>query len=285
MAWMRTPLAALLALALSAPALSAPAWGQTIDSQKAQAWLEQTFGITSERVVEATPDALVVLRSVEARPPSDFRVMVHVEDFRGGDPLTPPSSDEEYFINCPSRRFHVERIETFSQNGGRGSQSTTFGPTTWGRPIPNSSEERIVSAVCGSAVAQAPVAAEPPAAAPSRPPPPQPEPAVQEQEPPPVQVVGPVQPRTPHAPAKAGPARAQLFAGDDRASAQRFMEALPARLPAASGGRKPEIVQASSGGRPVYRVQVAGFASGADAARFCSALRATGLDCFVPPGR
>ncbi len=65
--------------------------------------------------------------------------------------------------------------------------------------------------------------------------------------------------------------------------AQRFIEALPARLPAAASVGKPEIVAGSSGGLPIYRVQIAGFATPADAARFCMAARAAGQDCFVPP--
>ena len=267
----RTPLVAVLVSALGAPG----AWGQpgaTIDPQKAQAWLEQTFGIKSVRVVDADPNALVTLRTIEARPPSDFRVIVHLENFRPDNPLTPPSSDEEYLLNCPSRRFHVDRIESFSQNGARGAQSTSFGPSAWGRPVPNSSDDRIISALCGPAT-ESLVAPEAPAQAD---PTPTVTPPVVQDRPAPVRTTTPAQ-RPPR-----GPVRVQLFAGD-RAAAQRFIEALPARLPAAESVGRPEIVQASLGGRPIYRVQVAGFVSAADAARFCAIAKGAGQDCFVPP--
>lgn len=278
---MRTPLAALVGAVFAAGAWGGPgAWAQTIDPQKAQAWLEQNFGIKSELVVEATPDALVVLKTIEPRPPSDVRIVAHLESFAPPDPLTPASSDQEYFINCPSRRFHVERIESFSQNGGRGAQSTTFGPTGWGKPIPNSTEERVVAAACGRA---APVLAEQntapaPAAAPERKPPQAAAPAVRKSGPIPA-------PRSSTASSQTSPAgvRAQLFAGADREAAERFVKALAGRLPAIRTGAQPEIVAGVASGRPVYRVQVAGFASVADAARFCAAARAAGQDCFVPP--
>lgn len=290
---MRTPLAALL---LSAPILLGGSWAasaQTPDPAKAQAWLERTFGIKSERVVEATPDRLVALRSVEARPPSNFHVIAHYEDFRPPDPLTPPSMDEEYFINCPSRRFHVERIESFSEHGDRGAQSSSTGPSLWGKAIRNSPDERIILAVCGPAASEVPVVAQAP---------PQ---ADQQRTAPPVQAKAPAAARTigpakkppspavpgPKAPAirttplaqNAAPPRVQLFAAQDRATAQHFVEALPRRLPAAARVGQPEIVAASSSGHPVYRVQIPGFASMTDAVRFCSAVRAAGQDCFVPP--
>lgn len=265
------------------------AWGQAIDPQKAQAWLEQRFGIKSERVVEATPDTLVALRSIEPRPPSNFHVIAHVEDFKPPDALTPPSMDEEYFINCPSRRFHVERIESFSQNGDQGAQSTSSGPSLWGKAIPNSPEERIVLAVCGPAAAHGPVLAQAPVQGTQ----PSPAPVAAQRQPPSVRAKAPA----PKPPARAiqpppdlrlkplaqGPARVQLFAGQDRTAALHFVEGLPPRLLVADGARRPEIVEAVSGGHPIYRVQIAGFASSEAAARFCSAARAAGQDCFVPP--
>jgi hypothetical protein len=293
---MRTPFAAIL---LSAPLLGAfwatGALGQaapTLDPQKAQAWLERTFGIKSERVVEATPDLLVALRSIESQPPSNFHVIAHFEDFGPPDPLTPPARDQEYFINCPSRRFHVERIENFSEHGNRGAQSTSSGPSLWGKAIRNSPDERIILAVCGPAapettvMAQAPVPAQPSAApavqvkAPprARPASPAKKPAI-----PPSQVQRPSDIRTTPLAQNSALPRVQLFAGQDRSTAQQFVEALPRRLPALAGVGRPEIVPASSNGHPIYRVQIAGFASMADAARFCLTARAAGQDCFVPP--
>jgi hypothetical protein len=225
----------------------------------------------------------VVLKTIEPRPPSDFHVVAHLENFSPPDPLTPPSSEQEYFINCPSRRFHVERIESFSQNGARGAQSTSFGPTTWGKPIPNSTEERIVLAVCGPVIAVQ-AAPMPPASS-----------AVQDRKPVPAAARRPA-PKSPLAPppkvlrkpAPPSPApghstRAQLFAGADRDAAERFVKALSARLPAAASAGPPEIIPGTAAGRPIFRVQIAGFASPADAARFCATAKAAGLDCFVPP--
>jgi hypothetical protein len=287
---MRAPLAAFLVCLLAVSG----ARSQGIDPDKAQAWLEKTYGIKSERVAVATPDELVVLRTIEPRPPSDFRVVAHYETFTGPDPLTPPSSDRDYLINCPSRRFHVDRIESFSEHGGRGGQSTSFGPTVWGMAVPNSPDERIIAAVCGPSpadialqAARSPAPSPPvqdltPASVPAAEQPqavPTPLPPL----PPPVTASR----ATPGPAPKAGPARVQLFAGPDRAAAQHFIVALPARLLASAGGRRPEIVEATSRGRPVYRVQIAGFASPAEAARFCAVAKASGQDCFVfsPPGR
>jgi hypothetical protein len=285
---MRAPLAAFL---LSASVLgdfcATGALGQTapvLDPQKAQAWLEQRFGIKSERVVEATPDLLVALRSIESQPPSNFHVIAHFEDFRPPDPLTPPARDQEYFINCPSRRFHVERIENFSEHGNRGSQSSSSGPSVWGKAIRNSPDERIILAVCGPVPIEGPVLAQAPVPAPPA------APAAQAKAPP-LRVTGPAKKpaqkppdiRTTPLAQNAALPRVQLFAGQDRATAQHFVDSLPHRLPALAGVGRPEIVAASSNGRPVWRVQIPGFASMADAARFCSSARAAGQDCFVPP--
>jgi hypothetical protein len=74
----------------------------------------------------------------------------------------------------------------------------------------------------------------------------------------------------------------QLFAGD-RASAQQVVDGLPARLAAVKAPGKPEIVKGAHDGHPIYRVQISGFASTADAARFCAEARVAKQDCFVPP--
>jgi hypothetical protein len=273
---------------------SAGAWGQTLDPDKAQAWLERTFGIKTEKVVEATPDLLVALRTIEPQPPSNFHVIAHFEDFGPPDPLTPPARDQEYFINCPSRRFHVERIENFSEHGDRGSQSTSSGPSVWGKAIRNSPDERIVMAVCGPVPTQGLVVAQGPAQPPQSAPSP---PASQGQRPAAVRTAAPVKKPAPTPPQNRKPPdirttplaqnaalpRVQLFAGQDRATAQHFVDDLPRRLPALTGVGRPEIVPATSNGRPIFRVQIAGFASMADAARFCSTARAAGQDCFVPP--
>jgi hypothetical protein len=269
---MRRPIAALAIAVVSASA----ARGQTIDPDKAQAWLENTFGIKTVRVVEATPDELVTLKTIEPRPPSDFHVIVHLENFRPPDPLEPPSTEQEFFINCPSRRFHVERIESFSEHGARGAQSTSYGPTDWGRPIPNSPEERIVEGVCGPVALAGEVEPESP---PKTPPEPKARPAAPIATPRPLAQTAPVQPSKASKPSAA---RAQLFAGD-KAAAQQFVKGLRARLPIMATVAKPQIVEAPSGGHPVYRVQVSGFASPAEAARFCAAVRTAGQDCFVPP--
>ncbi len=295
---MKTPLAAFL---LSVPIMGVlwadAALGQgapSPDPVKAQAWLERTFGIKSEKVVEATPNLLVTLRSIEAQPPSNFHVIAHFEDFGPPDPLTPPARDQEYFINCPSRRFHVERIENFSEHGNRGAQSTSSGPSLWGKAIRNSPDERIVLAVCGPVVAEGPVVAQ---AAPQAEPPQPPLPAVRAKAAPPARAAASTKKPPPLASQQQKPPdirttplaqnaalpRVQLFAGQDRAAAQHFADALPSRLPAMATVGRPEIVQASSAGHPIYRVQIPGFPSMAAAARFCSAARAVGQDCFVPP--
>src|SRR5262249_33582974 len=153
-------------------------------------------------------------------------------------------------------RFHVERIENFSQSGGRGSQSTSFGPSGWGKASPNSTEERVIAAVCGPTAA--PAAAQPTSAPPAAPPAAPVIPDVK-----PLPVVPATRPAPPPEPAprpvKSGSVRVQLFAGD-RQTAQHFVDGLPGRLPSAAGVGKPEIVQASSGGHVVYRVQLPGFA-------------------------
>ena len=290
---MRTPLAAFLLSAFWATAALGQA-APTLDPLKAQAWLERTFGIKSERVVEATPDLLVALRTIEPQPPSNFHVIAHFEDFGPPDPLTPPARDQEYFINCPSRRFHVERIENFSEHGNRGSQSSSSGPSVWGKAIRNSPDERIILAVCGAVAATGPVVAQAPVQPAPSPPSAQ---AGQGLRPPPVRTAASAKKPPPLPTAKQKPQdirttplaqnaalpRVQLFAGQDRIAAQHFVDGLSRRLPGLTGVGRPEIVAATSNGRPVWRVQVAGFTSMADATRYCAAARAAGQDCFVPP--
>jgi hypothetical protein len=264
-------------IALGTVALAALAAARTAsadvagDNQaaKATAWLERTLGVRVERIIDLSERRLVALTRVEPQPPSNWRLTVHIETFGVSDPLIPASSDLQFFANCPSRRFHVERIENFTENGDRGGQSTTFGGSEWTEARAGSLEARIVDAVCAPRTAATEIA--PPEAPPVLPaPPPAPPAAIAAASP---RDVSPAN----HA---SGRARVQLFAGATRDIAERFAAALPARAPLANG-RPVSVEPATVRGRMVYRVVLGGLPSDSDAARLCAQFKASGQDCFV----
>jgi hypothetical protein len=133
----------MAAYAASSPLAAAP---ELTEVQKVEAWLQKSIGIAPERIVLLSPNVLVALKTIEPKPPSNFHLIVHFENF--GSSLEDPSSDREFFINCPSRRFHIDRIESFSEGGGQGVQTTSFGPSDWRKAWEGSQEARIISAVC-----------------------------------------------------------------------------------------------------------------------------------------
>jgi hypothetical protein len=265
------------------------AWSQPATlgaSLEVSEWMKRTLDFQPERVVLVEPTRVVVLRSVTPEPPSNFKLIVHTENL-GTFAQAPGSSEIEFFVNCPSRRFHVERIETFTENGGRGVQSTSYGENGWFKALSGSTDDRVLSSVCGAETPQAPeprppprpapVAAPKPAPAP-RPPPPAVAPIVA-----PVVVSGVMAP--PQAPSgPAGSVTVQLFAAAARPVAERFAKGLPDRLPGSERHGAVEIREGASGDHKVFRVLVGGFASAADATNFCVSLKNAKLDCFIRRG-
>ncbi len=79
----------------------------------------------------------------------------------------------------------------------------------------------------------------------------------------------------------AGKVAVQLAALPTEEAARAEWERLLARHRDLLGGRHPEILKASRDGRTFFRLRVGGFASTAEAARFCHALIAEGGACAV----
>src|SRR6202012_2973785 len=140
------------------------AWSQPATlgaSLEVSEWLKRTLDFQPERVALVEPPRVVVLRSVPPEPPSNFKLIVHTENL-GPFAQAPGSSEIEFFVNCPSRRFHVERIETFTENGGRGVQSTRYGENGWFKALVGSTDDRVLSSVCGAETPEPPEPRPPP---------------------------------------------------------------------------------------------------------------------------
>jgi cytoskeletal protein RodZ len=85
------------------------------------------------------------------------------------------------------------------------------------------------------------------------------------------------------APAKAagGAAAVQIGAYSSQALADRGWNDAVGVSPGLAAGKGKRVEQVQSNGATLYRTQVTGFASRADATAFCSALKAAGKACFV----
>ena len=260
--------------------LAFAAWAQPATlgtSLDVSEWMKRTLDFQPERVVLIEPTRVVVLRSITALPPSNFKLVVHTENL-GTFAQAPGSSEIEFFVNCPSRRFHVERIETFTENGGRGVQATSYGEEGWFKALSGSTDDRVLSSVCGAPTPQAP---EPPPA-------PRPAPAAELKpaSPPPAPALksGPFAAPPKASPSPAGSVTVQLFAAAARPIAERFIKGLPQPLVGSGRHGAAEIQDGASGDRKVFRVVIGGFASTADATRFCASLKEAKLDCFIRRG-
>ena len=77
----------------------------------------------------------------------------------------------------------------------------------------------------------------------------------------------------------------QLGAMRTRDLARKEWSRLRSRLGEILVGREQLIVEGVSGGRPIYRLRVPGFADLEVARRFCATIKGRGLDCIVVPPR
>jgi hypothetical protein len=205
------------------------------------------------------------LAAVARMPPSNVRVTLRSDVLEGFGPGFDGgrSSESEVFINCLSRRMHTEQIQTFTENGERGVQTTGFGSSDWSRPAPGSSLDAVVSAACdpafrGPLVAQAEISA------------PRPQQTVVER------IAG-----IAAAPASriADPSiQAQIFASRGADSADRVAAAARASVPE---GLELQVVQAVVEGQRMYRVVVTGFADFAQAGAYCRQVTANAGACFA----
>jgi hypothetical protein len=82
-------------------------------------------------------------------------------------------------------------------------------------------------------------------------------------------------------PAKPGHVQVQLAALDSEMGAHMEWARLTHRMPELLGDRDPVVMHAEVGSRSFWRLRTAGFASVADATRFCADVRAKGANCTV----
>jgi len=81
--------------------------------------------------------------------------------------------------------------------------------------------------------------------------------------------------------AKPGHVQVQLAALDSEMGAHMEWARLTHRMPELLGDRDPVVMHAEVGSRSFWRLRTAGFASVADATRFCADVRAKGGNCTV----
>ena len=81
--------------------------------------------------------------------------------------------------------------------------------------------------------------------------------------------------------AAGGPAAVQIGAFSSAALAEKGWNDAARLAPGMAAGKGKSVQAVDVGGKTMYRTAVTGFASRADAAAFCSALKAGGKDCFV----
>ncbi len=77
-----------------------------------------------------------------------------------------------------------------------------------------------------------------------------------------------------------GHAGVQIAALNSEDAAQSEWRKVSAKAPALFEGKSPDISKVDVGGQTYYRLRIAGFASHADAAAFCSQLTAAGGPCI-----
>jgi hypothetical protein len=78
-----------------------------------------------------------------------------------------------------------------------------------------------------------------------------------------------------------GAARVQIGAFSSAALADKGWNDAARIAPGAAAGKGKAVEAIEKDGHTLYRTSVTGFASRADAASFCAALKSAGKDCFV----
>jgi cell division protein FtsN len=86
---------------------------------------------------------------------------------------------------------------------------------------------------------------------------------------------------TPAPKASGGAASVQIGAFSSQALADKGWADAARIAPGAAAGKGKSVQAIQKDGSTLYRTQVTGFASRADAAAFCSQLKAAGKSCFV----
>jgi hypothetical protein len=81
--------------------------------------------------------------------------------------------------------------------------------------------------------------------------------------------------------AAGGPVSVQIAASPSLPDAKGLLARFKARSPDLLSGLTTEVATVEVAGRTVHRALISGFATGAEAARFCEALKAHGQACFV----
>lgn len=259
----------------------------TLERDAILAWLSRETDITPERVIAVTPQALTsVVSTFPAGPGADPRVVIRAEALNAETYARTGTLSWHVSMSadCKGRRVRLGDTTGYQDRNLLGDRKPLrAAETEWRAPGAGTALDAALRSVCdkdfkgpfqGAAmtVAKADAGAAPPATvAPTSQTSTAPKPP---SAPTPVKVAPPA--AKPSA-TKPGGVVVQVGSSPSEADARGLLAALKPRL----NGRKAWIETADVNGKTWRRAIVGGFADVAEAARFCSDLRASGRNCFV----
>lgn len=238
----------------------------SLDREPLLAWLQGETDIQPDRVVAVTPQALTsVVSSFPAEAGTGPRIVIRAEALSAETLAHTGALSWNVSMNadCESHRVRLGETTGYQERNLLGDRKLLRpAETDWRTPEAGTALEAAWRAAC-QADFKGPFDA----------------PAAQTAH-------APAQPAKPTRPAQAAAASGggpvvQVGASPSETEIKSLLAALKPSL----AGRKAWIETAQVGGKTWRRAVVGGFADGADASRFCAALKAAGRGCFVRANR
>ncbi|MFN3513558.1 MAG: SPOR domain-containing protein [Phenylobacterium sp.] len=262
---------------IEAPAVTFP---ESLEREALAAWLARDTDIRPQSVVAVTPDMLTAV--IQTR-----LVGTTVAVVVRGEALTPEGVRDGVLswhatvqVDCAAGRVRQGATTGYPVRNllfeGRQIRDPDAG---WIAPRPGDALDQVRRAACEPAFKSplldeavlTPQAVAPPPAAPA--------PAAVKAVPQPPPAAPPAPKAVPQA--QAGRFAVQVVAAGSPAEAEQVLKRLRTRLPEAMADRPTAVVQAVVNGKTYHRALVTGFAQRAEAAAFCTALKAANQACFV----
>lgn len=271
----------------NALAQNAVVFPQSLDRAPLLAWLQRETDITPERVIAVTPQALTsVVSSFPAAPGAEPRVVIRAEALSADTYAKTGTLSWHVSMSadCKGRRVRLGDTTGYQERNLLGERKPLrVAETDWRAPGAGTALEAAWRSVCDKdfkgpfqgaalkvaqpdapAAAAAPAPVQPMATRPAATAPAAPRPAEPTS-------------RPAATAAKNGGVVVQVGSSTSEADARNLLTALKPRL----AGRKAWVEKAEVNGKTWRRALVGGFTDGAEAARFCSELKAAGRACFV----